>query len=86
MIVWTEPPRRRGWSGDACERLFLYPHVRMDVDLGCLYVLMSKPECDYCLIDAVVAVLVPTVPDAVTPEEMLPRKFPVTVPTAAAEN
>ena len=54
MIVGPEPAWRRGWGGDASERLFLHPHVGMDVDLGGLDVLVTKPERDHRWIDAVV--------------------------------
>ncbi len=54
MIVGPEPAWRRGWGGDASERLFFHPHVGMDVDLGGLDVFVTKPERDHRLIDAVV--------------------------------
>ena len=43
-----------GASGDASERLLLHPHVGVDVDLGGLDVLVTKPERDHRWIDAVV--------------------------------
>lgn len=41
------------WSGDLRERLFLEPHVGVDIDLGRLHGFMPKPERDHGLVYSV---------------------------------
>jgi antirestriction protein ArdC len=52
LVVGLEAARWRCRSGDASEGLFLDPHVGVDVDLGGRDRLVSEPEGDYRLVDA----------------------------------
>jgi len=54
LVIGPEPARWRCGSSDAREGLFLHPHVGVDVDLGGRDRLVSEPEGDHCLIDAMI--------------------------------